>query len=514
MYRNKPRSLVLLAVVVLLLGSVFAVQAQGGGTLRVGMVAPQVLDPALGSNDPEVLFNRSQFDYLVEVLPDKSVAPNLAAEWSVSDDGLTYTFTLTDGVTFTDGAAFTSADVVYTFNRLQAVESPALNLLGEFEISAPDAQTVVFTLPQPNADFMYGVGDRFALIVRDAALAPEAPGTDGDVNSTGPFAGTGPFVLSDYQEGERATLTRNENYWKAGQPALDSLEFVFINDPITQVDALRSGQVDFIFKISPEQVAVLESESGINILQQATNQHPVIRMRTDIGPSQDNQVRQAFKLATDREQLNDLVLEGRGIIGNNDPIGPGFGVLFNDQIENPAYDPAAACELLAAAGYPDGLNMTLQTINALGYDQLATVLQQQWAEGCINVEIQVNEEGFYYSDDNPNNWLQAELGITGWGDRPVPQGYLTQAYITGGIYNETHWSDPELDELTAQAGVTADPDARAEIYHQIAEIFAERGPIIVPWFAPIFGAVRENVQGLEMAPFPGLTDLRTVSVSG
>lgn len=514
MYRNRPRGLVILAVMVLLLGTILAAQAQGGGTLRVGMVAPQVLDPALGSNDPEVLLNRSQFDYLIEVLPDKSIAPNLATDWTISDDGLTYTFTLADGVTFTDGAPFTSADVVYTFNRLKAVQSPALNLLGEFEVSAPDAQTVVFTLPQPNADFLYGVGDRFALIVRDASLEPEAPGTDGDVNSTGPFVGTGPFVLTEYREGERATLTRNENYWKEGQPVLDGLEFIFINDPITQVDALRSGQVDFIFKISPEQVAVLEGEAGITVLQQATNQHPVVRLRTDTGPGQDERVRQAFKLATDREQLNELVLEGRGIIGNNNPIGPGFGAFYSDTTEEPGYDPAAACALLEEAGYPDGLNMTLQTINVLGYDQLATVLQQQWAEGCINVEIQVNEEGFYYSDDNPNNWLQAELGITGWGDRPVPQGYLTQAYVSDGIYNETHWSDPELDELIAQAGVTTDQDARADIYHQIADIFAERGPIIVPWFAPIFGAVRENVQGLSMAPFPGLTDLRTVSVSG
>lgn len=495
------RGLAVMVLVLFVISAMFGVQAQGGGTLRVGMVAPQVLDPALGSNDPEVLLNRSVYDYLIEVLPDKTLAPNLATEWTVSEDGLTYTFNLQEGVTFHDGSPLTSADVVYTFNRLKEVESPALNLLGEFEVSAPDASTVVFTLTQPNADFLYGVADRFTLILKDGA-----DGSD--------WNGSGPFVMQDYSEGERATLARNESYWKEGQPALDNLEFVFINDPITQVDALRSGQVDFIFKISPEQVAVLDGESEINVLQKTTNQHPVVRLRTDTGPGQDERVRQAFKLATDRDQLNELVLEGRGIIGNNNPIGPGFGAFYNENAEEPAYDPAAACALLEEAGYPDGLSMTLQTINVLGYDQLATVLQQQWQEGCINVEIQVNEEGFYYSDDNPNNWLQAELGITGWGDRPVPQGYLTQAYITSGIYNETHWSDEELDELVTEAGVTTDQTQRAELYHQIGDIFAARGPIIVPWFAPIFGAARANVTGLDMAPFPGLTDLRGVSVSG
>lgn len=497
----KLRALAVIVLVLFIISGVLGVQAQGGGTLRVGMVAPQVLDPALGSNDPEVLLNRSVYDYLIEVLPDKTLAPNLATEWTVSDDSLSYTFKLQQGVTFHDGSPLTSADVAYTFNRLKDVKSPALNLLGEYEVSTPDAQTVVFTLPQPNADFLYGVADRFTLILKDGA-----DGTD--------WNGSGPFVMQDYKEGERATLIRYDKYWKPGEPKLDQLEFVFINDPVTQVDALRSGQVDFIFKISTEQIATLEGESDFNVLQKTTNQHPVIRLRTDTGPGQDERVRKAFKMATDRDYLNESVLDGRGVIGNNNPIGPGFGAYYADNIEEPAYDPQAACELLKEAGYPDGLTMTLNTIKTLDYTKLATVLQQEWSKACINVEIQENDENLYYSDNYPNNWMVVELGITGWGDRPVPQGYLTQAYVTGGIYNETRWSDPELDKLVADAGVTTDQTKRADIYHQIAQIFADRGPIIVPWFAPIFGATRANVQGLDMAPFPGLTDLRTVSVSG
>ncbi len=495
------------AIMILLIALLFTASSASAqpatGVLRVGMTTPQVLDPALGSNDPEILLNRSVYDYLIEVLPDKSIAPNLASSWTISDDGLTYTFQLVSGVTFHDGSPFTAADVVYTFNRLKQIESPALNLLGSFEVSGPDAQTVVFTLPAPNADFLYGVADRFALIVKDGTESPD-------------FNGTGPFVLEslDANPGGRAVLVKNANYWKPGQPLLDRVEFVFITEPTTQVDALRSGQVDFIFKITPDLVSVLENEPGITLLQKATNQHPVIRLRTDVGPGQDVRVRRAFKLATDRAALNDAILQGRGIIGNNDPIGPGFGVFFNDQVQDAGYDPAAACALLAEAGYPDGLQMTLQTIRVLGYVELAEVLQFQWREGCINVDIVPNEESFYYSDDNPNNWLQAELGITGWGDRPIPQGYLAQAYVTDGIYNETHWSDAELDQLVREAGVTTDTDQRVALYHRIAEIFAERGPIIVPWFAPIFGAVGPGVEGLEMAPFPGLTDLRTVAVTG
>lgn len=504
------RLFALFAILLLITGSVFSVHAQGG-TLRIGAVAPTVLDPALGSNDPEILFNRSIYDYLVEVLPDRSIAPNLAKSWTISEDGLTYTFTLEDGVKFHDGSDFSSADVVYTFNRLVTIESPAVNLLGTFEVSAPDAATVVFTLPAPNADFLYGVANQLALIVKDGAETPNelASGDNPYVN----FNGTGPFTLTEYKDGESATLTKNANYWKEGQPLLDSVQFQFINDPVTQVNALKSGEVDFIFKISPDQVSGLETESGISLIQTTTNQHPVIRLRTDQGPGQDVKVRQAFKYATDRAELNDLVLEGRGTVGNNDPIGPGYATFFDANIQVQEYDPEKAKALLAEAGYPDGLNITLQTINVLGYDTLATVLQQQWALAGINAEIQVNEEGFYYDDSNPDNWLSADLGITGWGDRPIPQGYFAEAYTTGGIYNETHWSDPALDALIQEASVTADPAARAAIYNQISAIFNESGPIIIPWFAPIFSATRENVTGINVAPFPGLTDLRGVSVS-
>lgn len=515
MYRNTRlwRVALLSLVLAVLISGVFSVHAQGGGVLRIGVVTPQVLDPSQGSNDSEVLFNRSIYDYLVEALPDRTIAPNLAKDWTISEDGLTYTFNLQDGPKFHDGSAFTSADVVYTFNRLISLKSPALNILGEFEVSAPDPLTVVFTLKTPNADFLYGVSNRFALILKDGTENPNVIG-EGD-NPYASFNGTGPFILTTYDAAAgKAVLTRNENYWREGQPHLDGIEFVFIDDPATQVQALRGGQVDFIYKISPDQVAELQGDSSVSVIQKATNQHPVIRLRTDEGPGADVKVRQAFKLATDREQLNELVLDGQGIIGNNDPIGPSFGAFYDSTLTNPGYDPEAAKQLLADAGYPDGITLTLQTINVLGYDQLATVLQQQWEAAGIHVDIQVNEEGFYYSDDNPNNWLKAELGITGWSDQPTAQSYLVQAYKTGGVYNETRWSDPDLDKLIDQAGVTTDEAERAKLYNQISDIFNERGPIIVPWFASIFAATSTKVQGLDLAPFPGLTDLRTVSVSG
>jgi peptide/nickel transport system substrate-binding protein len=500
-------SCILMLIFALSIGS----SAQGGGTLIVGTNAPINLDPASGSNDPEVMFNSLIYDRLLDIAPDNSIVPNLATEYTISDDGLTYTLTLAEGVTFHDGSPFTSADVVFTFNRLKALQSPALGLLagGSFEVSAPDDTTVVFTLTEPNADFLYGLAGRLTGIIKNGTELVNM--VSEDTNRYSLFNGTGPFILTEYAPDERAIFTRNENYFKDGQPQLDGVTMVFINDPLAQIDALRTGEVNFIFKLPVDQIANLEGEEGITILQKPTNQHPVIRLRSDEGHlGEDVRVRQAFKYATNRDELNDVLLEGLGVVGNNNPIGPAYGNFYDDAIEEPGYDPEQACALILEATGEERLAIDFYVVDSFNYSDLATVIQQQWQEGCIDANILVRPEGVYYAD---TEWLEVDLGMTGWGDRPIPHQYLVEAYITGGIYNEAHWSTEALDALIAEAGRTTDQEARAELYSQIAQIFAEEGPIIIPFFAPMVGAVTDNVQGLEMASFPGLTDLRNVTVA-
>ena len=497
----------LLALTLLLVAGA-TVSAQSG-TLRVGINAPVQLDPALGSADSEIMFNRNLYDYLVEILPDGNLAPNLAASWTISDDGLTYTFSLVDGVTFHDGSLFTANDVVFTFNRLKELESPALGLLREFEVSAADDLTAVFTMPEINADFLFGVGSNFAPILKSGTAEPNVI-VEGD-NPFVNFNGTGPFVLSDFAPGESATFMANPNYWIEGQPQLETLEMLYIEDPLAQIDAIRSGTVDVIFRLPLDQLSVIEAEEGVGLLQKTTNLHPVVRLRSDEGHlGADARVRQAFKLATDREAINDLLLNGLGTVGNNDPIGPVYGPFYH-ALPQPQRDPARACELIQEATGQERISEQLFVVNAFNYPDVATVLQQQWAEGCIDVEVQVRAENIYYGD---NEWLTVDLGITGWGHRVVPQDYLAQAYVSGGAFNEAHWSTEALDELVAEAARTPDISARAAIYGQISQIFADEGPIIIPFFAPVIGAVVDGVEGLNMHTFPGRTDFRTVNVSG
>ncbi|NDJ60014.1 MAG: ABC transporter substrate-binding protein [Chloroflexi bacterium] len=512
--RVTPLRILLLILLVGMVGTAVA-SAQDDAVFRAGMAPPVVLDPALHTNDPETALNRAIYDYLVEVLPDATVSPNLATEWTISDDLLTYTFTLREGVTFHDGSPFTSADVVFTFQRLQEVTSPALNLLGEFEVSAPDANTVVFTLAAVNADFIYGVGATQALIIQDGSTEPNVI-VEGD-NPLVNFNGTGPFSLESFSPGARAVFTTNADYW--GAPiAFGSMEHIYFDDIVAQVDALLSGELDFIAKFPAAQADRIEAADNVVLIELATSQHPVIRLRTDEGSlGEDVRVRQALKFATDREALNDILLQGRGVIGNNDPIAPVFSFFFDDTVDNRGYDPEMACALLEEAGIGT-LETTLYGPNSFEYEDLAAVLEQQWeSTGCFDIDIQIFEEGLYYDLSNPTNYFDVQLGITGWGDRPSPQILLREAYTASGIatgFNESRFIDEEIEALVAQANETTDPETRRQIYAQVSEIFRERGPIIIPYFAPLFGATSDRVQGLAMAPFVGRTDFRSVSLDG
>jgi len=537
--RNPIRLFVILVcLAAMTLGST-AIAQQEDNVLRVGVRQLTTIDPALGANDPEVMFNSLQYDYLIDILPSGDLAPSLATEWTVSDDGLTYTLSLREGVQFEDGSAFTSADVVYTFNRLVEVGSSIVGLLGQeqvgeddegtaiFEptwtVEAVDDLTVIFTLDQPNADFLFGVASRFSMIVQDGSTDVNviADGDDPYAN----FNGTGPFILVDFAPEESATFVANENYWMEGAPALDGVELIFFDNDQTILDSLRSGVLDYIIKVPDDLLSTLESVEGVTVLEEPTNTHPVIRLRTDAGSiGEDVRVRQAFKFATDRELLNLDALNGAGVVGNNDPIGPSYGSFYNEQ-ENQPYDPAQACELIAAVaadGTDNGfiemsgdearVSVPFFVGDTFEYGLVAEFIQQMWADGCIDVDLNIVPENVYYAEGE-NNWLNAQLGMTAWGTRPVAQEYLTVAYQTGAAFNEANWSNAELDALIEEAGVTSDLEARAAIYDEISQIFLEEGPIIIVYFRPVVGANVESVTGLEMHPFPGRTDFRSVSFS-
>ncbi len=470
-------------------------------TLRVGMEIPVQLDPAFASSDVEIAILNAVYDYLVDIDAANNVQPRLATSWEISEDGLTYTFTLAPNVTFHDGSALTATDVVWTFDRLRdsASELPTVSLYSNIaSVTAADDQTVVFTLTQTNPFFLFDLSDNHALIVKAETEDPAD------------FNGSGPFTVVNYSAESRIELEANPDYFIEGKPGVDALQIIFFSDQTAAVDAIRGGQLDLLMRMPTPLFQTLQDTPGLVTQNIPTNGFDLVRLRSDQEPGNDPRVIQAFKLATDRQAIVDIVTLGLSAPGKDSPIGPTFQNWFATDLEVPARDPEAARALLAEAGYPDGLQLDLHTPDTGDRPDLAVVLKEQWAEAGIDVNVIVEPESVYYGDDG---WLEVPLGITGWGHRPYPQFYFDVMLTCDAIWNESHFCDEGFDQLVQTAGTTLDEDERSQAYAEIQSILLERGPVIVPYFFPQLGAIHERFEGFEMKAFPGRTDLAAIHLA-
>lgn len=475
-------------------------QAAREGVLKVGWETVKKLDPAFIQTDSEISFCNAIYDYLIDPTPTADLAPRLAQSWDVSKDGLTYTFHLVKGAKFHDGKAFTAKDVVYTFNRLRDkdVGSAAAALFTNVaDIKAADDNTVVFTLTKTQPDFLYNIADSHALIVQDGAK---------DLDKT--FIGTGPFKLDKFLPEDRAVFVANENYWIPGLPKLAGMEHRYM-DSNASLEALQGGQIDVVLRMPNARFVALQQNADLQTVNYPTSGHDVLRLRVDKEPGNNPKFIQAIKMATNREEINQIVQLGLGATGRDAPIGPYFKEYFDASSPLPAYNPDGAKKLLADAGLTN-LTFDLHVPNTGGRPDFATAIKDQWSKIGITINIKLEDETTYYSD---NGWLEVPMGITGWAARPTPQQYLDFSLKTGGKWNETKISDPELDKQIDIAGTSLNKDERVKAYKEIQRILADHGPLIIPYFFPIVGAARKAfVFEKGFQPFTGRTDFRSVSV--
>ena len=472
------------------------------GTLRVAMQPIVQTDPAFISSDSEVLVASHIYDYLVDIDAQNQVIPRLATDWEASGDGLVYRFTLADGVTFHDGSPFRAEDVVWTFDRLRdpASELPTSSLYPNIsKIEASGDLEVTFTLTEPNPFFLYDLSDNHALILKAGTEDPAAA-----------FNGTGPFIVDQYLPEDRIVLRANENYYLDGQPQLAGLEVIFFNEDNAAAEALRAGQIDLMLRMSTPLFTSLKETAGIVTYDIPTTGFDVIRLRSDRPPGDDPKVIQALKLATDREAIFQAVQQGYGAVGRDSPIAPLYEAYYSEETPLPARDVEAARSLLAEAGYTDGLQLDLHTPDTGGRPDLAVVLKDQWAEAGVEINVIVEPESVYYGE---GDWLEVDLGITGWGSRPYPQYYLDVMLACGAEWNESHFCDEEFDRLVRTAGTSLDEGERIQAYREIQRILIERGPVIIPYYFAQFAAISDRFSGFELKAFAGRTDFRQVSAS-
>jgi peptide/nickel transport system substrate-binding protein len=472
-----------------------------GGTLHIAIDATTALDPTFlttsGDNQAACMWN----DYLV--FCDEDGRPDgersLAESWKYDEAEKTWTFKLRKNVLFHDGKKMTSRDVKYTFDRLRDpdVGAKTVDLFSNIvDITTPDDYTVVFQLKETNPEFLLDLADRGIVDADNTDLKTKANGV-------------GPFMVESFSPEDRMVLKRNPNYWRDDDqgnplPYLDGLELIVIPDKAAAMEALRSGQIDFLYEPPAESLEMFKNEPNLVLYTKPSATHYPIRMRADVPPFNDVRVRQALKLGTDRQEILEAAFEGFGVVGRDTPISPAYGDYYYDAPE-PKRDIEKAKKLLAEAGYPDGLKVTIHSPEVRPNSAIAVIWKEQMKEIGVDVDIQLVPGDIYYV-----NWLDYELGVTDWGSRTHPGVFLQQAYVTGARWNETHWSDPELDELSAKIAIEMDYNERIKLYQRAQEIFMERGPIIVPAFKHSAWASNKDVKGIKEHIVEVSIDFRSV----
>ncbi|NNU78860.1 ABC transporter substrate-binding protein [Halovulum dunhuangense] len=343
------RMLTAAATLSLALGSAAAAQT----SITIGMqLEPPHLDPtsAAAAAIDEVVY-ANVYEGLTRFGPDGSIHPGLAESWEIADDGLSYTFTLRPGVLFHDGATFTADDVAFTFERILADESTNAQkaLYSAIDsVNVIDDRTVEITLERPNGALLFNLAWGDAVIIDPS---------DVETLQTKPV-GTGPFMFSDWVQGDRVELVRNPDYW--GEPApLERATFKFISDPTAAFAAMMAGDIDaFPVYPAPENLAQFESDPRFRVLVGSTEGETILSMNNGVEPFNDIRVRQAVAHAIDRQAVIDGAMFGYGT-----PIGTHFAPhhpAYVDLTGLSAHDPERAKELLAEAGYPDGFTTTLK----------------------------------------------------------------------------------------------------------------------------------------------------------
>ena len=477
---------------------ILGIGVMAAGTFRVAMQPPTRIDPAIIDSDSEIAIANAAYDYLIDIDANNVAIPRLAESWEVSEDGLTYTFRLADNVRFHDGTPLVPGDVVWTFDRLRNPDNgfPTASLYTNIEsIEVLGSDSVAFHLIDTNPFFLYDLSDNHALILKRGTT---------DFST---FNGTGPFEVTDYRPDDRILMTANADYFIGGLPGLDELQFIFFADSVAAVDALRGGQIDMAWRMPVSLYVTLQGEQGISTVDVPTNGFDLVRLRTDKAPGDNPLVIQALKHATDRDAIFQLVQLGAGSIGHDTPVGPLYEGLFDPSIEPLAYDLDRARELLAQAGYDNGLSIDLYAPDSGDRPQLAVVLKEQWAQVGVDANVIIEPESVYFGE---NHWMEATLGITNWGSRPYPQFYFNLMLTCDATWNEARFCDSEFDQLIHIAGTTLDEAERVDAYSQIQQIMVTRGPVIIPYFWPQVAAYSNRFAGLELKAFAGRTDFRTV----
>ena len=471
---------------------------------------PDVLDPDQSRTFVGRIVYAALCDKLVDITPELEIVPQLATDWSTSEDGLTLTMNLREDAVFHDGTPFDAEAVVANIDRSQNLEeSRRKSELSSVEsVEATGQYQVAFTLTQPDATVLAQFADRSGMML--SPTATEAAGLD---YSNDPVC-SGPFEFVERVQQDRIVLEKFEDYWNADEIFLDTVTYLPIPDTTVRLANLRSGDLHMLERLAATDVAAAESDADINVEKAVSLGYQGITInvangeRADNPLGQDAKVREALDLAIDREALNQVVFEGAFAPGNQ-PFPPN-SPWYNEAIPIPERDVEKAKALLAEAGHEDGIDVEVQVANNPVQMQMMQVVQSMAAEAGINIDLKAMEFASLLSDQTAGNYQGSQVG---WSGRVDPDGNIHQFMTCEGGINDSKFCDEKVDALLDEARTGDDIEARKASYDAAREILAEERPIIYLYHPTWIWALRDEVSGF--VPYPdGMIRLEGVKVDG
>jgi peptide/nickel transport system substrate-binding protein len=497
-----------------------------GGTVRIGIGgSPDSLNPGNGLLSEAYDLYELVYDTPIAVTVDGDFVPELATDWSPSEDGLTWTLTIRDDAVFHDGEPVTAEDVAFSMQLYKDTEDfPYLpSYASYFEtIEATDGTTVELTTAEPLGNFESNIVFMYVLpkhIWEDVEDPLEFENEE--------MIGSGPFMMADYSQGEFTQLDANPDYW-GGAPAIDGVIFQTYSNADARVSALTNGEVDAISEFPATAVPALNNAENVEVHVADIGAGGDLRdiifnvVDPDSCPVdeggvcsghpalQDVAVRQALAMAMDKQEIIDVALLGLGSQGVG-LVPPGLGDYFIGTDADYAFDVDAANQLLDDAGYEDtdgdGIRECLADQDCPTGDltfrfnfpddidtapREAELIAGHWEAIGVSVEIGALDADTLTSICCPA--FDYDVILWGWGSDPDP-AFLVSVAICDEIstgFSETGYCNPDYDELYFEQAVELDRDARIEMIHEMQRILLEDVPYIIPYYAQVREAWRTD----------------------
>lgn len=464
-----------------------------GGVLRISVdQAVNVLNPHQVRVNPEYLVAELLYSGLTRLTQAMKAEADLAQSWQASADLRQWTFTLRPDLKFSDGSALTSTDVVASLLALLDPKnaSPAQHNIGPVKaVSAKDDRTVLIETDTPYADLPV------MLAYPDAKIIPAsiAQGETDQLNKTS--LGAGPFQLVSYDPERKIVVKRNPHYYDPARPYLDGVEVVVYPDGIAESSALISGDTDLLLNAQSSEFARLSKSSGVLPLRVASGLFLNVNMGCDQKPFNDARVRQALALCVDRQASVDFVADGLGSPGNDTPVNAAYP--YYADLARKSVDYGKAKALLAEAGYPNGLDLTLiASDKPATRTQLAIALREMARQGGFRIKVQTMAHSTYLDQV----WKKGNFYVGFYNMQPTPDAVFSLLYTSTAAWNETRWNNAEFDSAIKAARETSDDAQRTALYAKAQQLMHDDVPSIIPTFFDLLAASRDHVAGYHLHP--------------